>query len=104
LEELPRHQLSDSELRDALRELPGWTSNKARLEKEFRFQDFSRAFGFMTKGALVAEAMAHHPELTNIYNKVSFKLWTHTHKGVTNLDVDLARKIEALVKESQGHQ
>ena len=97
MEELPRHQLSDSELREALKELPGWTAEGGKLEKEFQFQDFSEAFGFMTRVALVAEAMMHHPEWTNVYNKVSFRLWTHTHKGITNLDVDLARKIEALV-------
>ena len=97
MKELPRHQLSDSELREALDELQGWTAEGGKLEKEFQFQDFSEAYGFMTRVALVAEAMMHHPEWTNVYNKVSFRLWTHTHKGITNLDVDLARKIEALV-------
>jgi 4a-hydroxytetrahydrobiopterin dehydratase len=97
LKELPRHQLSDSELREALDELQCWTAEGGKLEKEFQFQDFSEAYGFMTRVALVAEAMMHHPEWTNVYNKVSFRLWTHTHKGITNLDVDLARKIEALV-------
>jgi 4a-hydroxytetrahydrobiopterin dehydratase len=100
--ELPRHKLSEAELRDALQNLPGWKAENDRLRRDYQFEDFVHAFGFMASVALVAESMAHHPEWSNVYNKVSFTLWTHTHGGITNLDADLGKKIAALAKQAQA--
>jgi 4a-hydroxytetrahydrobiopterin dehydratase len=82
----------------ALKSLPGWTSAPGRdaLTKGFRFADFSAAFGFMTRVALAAEAMDHHPEWTNVYNRVEITLTTHSSGGVTALDLALARTIDRL--------
>ncbi|HTK35972.1 MAG TPA: 4a-hydroxytetrahydrobiopterin dehydratase [Caulobacteraceae bacterium] len=82
----------------ALKSLPGWRSVSGRdaLTKDFRFADFSAAFGFMTRVALAAEAMDHHPEWTNAYNRVEITLTTHSSGGVTALDLALARAIDRL--------
>lgn len=74
-----------------------WVSENNRLKKTFKFKDFTEAFGFMTKVALVAEKMNHHPFWTNVYNTVSFELSTHD-KGdkVTEKDRKLAKAIDAL--------
>lgn len=76
--------------------IPGWTLNDNALEKSFIFSDFNEAFGFMARVALVSEQMGHHPEWTNIYNQVHIRLWTHTEGGVTDLDLDLAQRIDAI--------
>lgn len=98
MEELPRHKLSGKELREALKSLPGWKVKAGKLHREYQFDDFVSAWGFMGSVALVAESMSHHPEWTNVYNKVVFNLWTHTHKAISNLDIDLAKKIEKLAR------
>ncbi|OAF71802.1 hypothetical protein A3Q56_00422 [Intoshia linei] len=74
----------------------GWTkcSTKEAIYKEFEFRDFIHAFGFMTKVALKAEKMNHHPEWFNVYNKVNVTLWTHSTKGLTDKDFDLASFME----------
>ena len=100
--ELPRHKLSDAELQEALKSLPGWKAEKDKLHREYKFDDFVKAWGFMASVALVAESMSHHPEWSNIYNKVVFDLWTHTHNGISNLDVDLGKKIEELAQRAQA--
>jgi 4a-hydroxytetrahydrobiopterin dehydratase len=101
--ELPRHKLSDTELQEALNGLPGWKAEKDKLHREYEFDNFVQAWGFMGSVALVAESMSHHPEWHNVYNKVIFDLWTHTHSGITNLDVDLSRKIEELAQRAEPH-
>lgn len=81
-------------------EIPqGWSLSEdgKALEKGFRFKNFSEAFGFLTRVALQAETMDHHPEFTSVWNKVDFRLWTHDAGGVTNRDVELAEAIDALV-------
>lgn len=76
-----------------------WKENDRRLEKEFKFRDFTEAFGFMTKVALIAEKMNHHPTWTNTYNTVSFSLSTHdAGDKVTEKDWELARAIDDLTK------
>jgi 4a-hydroxytetrahydrobiopterin dehydratase len=82
----------------ALTELSGWTKAPDRdaLVRGFRFADFSTAFGFMTRVALAAEAMDHHPEWTNVYNRVEVTLTTHSAGGVTGLDQKLARIVDRL--------
>lgn len=77
----------------ALATLPGWSATPGRdaITKSFRFADFNAAFGFMARVALAAEKMDHHPEWSNVYNKVDVVLTTHDVGGVTEKDVALAR-------------
>lgn len=91
-------KLDDEARGKALAELRGWTAAEGRdaIVKTFRFKDFNAAFGFMTRCALVAEKMDHHPEWRNVYNRVEVTLTTHAAGGVTRRDVDLARAMDAL--------
>jgi 4a-hydroxytetrahydrobiopterin dehydratase len=89
-------RLNETELGDALRSLPGWELREAKLHKAYRFPDFVHAFGFMTKVALLAEQANHHPEWFNVYNQVTIDLTTHDAGGISDLDVELARKIEGV--------
>jgi 4a-hydroxytetrahydrobiopterin dehydratase len=81
---------------DALAQLPGWTDNAGKLHREFKFADFVHAFGFMATSAIAIEAMNHHPEWFNVWNRVVVDLWTHDAGGVTAKDVALARKLDEL--------
>ena len=78
--------------------LPGWTMATGRdaIQRTFKFKDFSEAFGFMARAALVAEKMDHHPEWTNVWNRVDVTLSTHSEGGVTQNDHDLAAAIDDL--------
>lgn len=89
-------KLDETALREALAALPGWTLVAGKLHRELRFPDFVRAFGFMTSVALVAESMDHHPEWSNVYGRVTIDLTTHDAGGITQLDLELARRIDAL--------
>ena len=77
----------------ALAQLPGWRAAEGRdaIVRSFRFADFNAAFGFMARVALRAEALDHHPEWSNVYNRVEVLLTTHDADGVTALDLELAR-------------
>ena len=77
----------------AVTELEGWSAAEGRdaLAKSFRFKDFNAAFGFMTRVALLAEKLDHHPEWSNVYNRVEVVLTTHDADGVTGLDLRMAR-------------
>ncbi|MDD3353632.1 4a-hydroxytetrahydrobiopterin dehydratase [Zoogloea sp.] len=89
-------KLDERECRSALEALPGWRlapGGKAVL-KTFRFPDFNAAFGWMSRVALMAERMDHHPEWRNVYNRVEVSLSTHDVGGVTELDLCLARFME----------
>ena len=88
-------KLTDGEVAAALRELTGWSVQAGKLHREFRFADFSQAFGFMTRGALAAESMNHHPEWFNVWNRVVVDLQTHDAGGLTELDFELARRLSA---------
>jgi 4a-hydroxytetrahydrobiopterin dehydratase len=79
-----------------LAELEGWEEVRGRdaITKTFQFKSFNQAWGWMNRVALVAEKMDHHPEWTNVYGRVEVTLSTHDAGGVTQLDVDLARKME----------
>ncbi len=81
----------------ALKDLPGWNAASGRdaIQRSFHFRDFNQAFGFMTRVALKAESMDHHPEWSNVYNRVEVVLATHDAGGVTELDVALARFMDA---------
>ena len=93
---IPR--LTDA-MRDALvADCPGWTlrSDGLAIERSFKFADFNEAFGFMTRVALHADKADHHPEWSNVYNKVEIKLTTHDAGGLSQRDADMARWIDAL--------
>jgi 4a-hydroxytetrahydrobiopterin dehydratase len=91
--------LSESERADALAGLNGWSFDAARngIVRSFKFADFSAAFAFMTRVALEAEKADHHPEWSNVWNKVDVLLSTHDAGGVTEKDIALAAKIEGLL-------
>ena len=76
----------------------GWslTDGREAITRTFRFKDFSAAFGWMTHAAMVAEKLDHHPEWANVYNRVEVTLTTHDAGGLTELDVELARAMDAL--------
>ncbi len=86
----------------ALAKLGGWSETPGRdaITKKFVFKDFSAAFGFMTRAALVAEKLDHHPEWFNVYKTVEVTLATHDAGGVTKLDVKLAEAMEAIAKQT----
>ena len=92
-------RLSDQQIEDALKELEGWTLENGKLSREFKFANFIEAFGFMTSAAIEAEKMDHHPEWSNVYSKVNVQLVTHDAGGITELDLELARKMDALGKD-----
>ena len=82
---------------EALDALPGWRAHaggRPAIERRLKFADFNTAFAFMTRVALKAEAMDHHPEWFNVYNRVEVVLTTHDAGGVTELDIELARFID----------
>ena len=95
---MERRRLDDSEIRRALEDLPGWTFAAGKLHRELRFEGFAGAFGFMTTMALVSEAMNHHPEWSNVYDRVTIDLTTHDAGGVTAFDLAWARKAEHSIK------
>jgi 4a-hydroxytetrahydrobiopterin dehydratase len=89
--------LTDGQIQYALQELPGWAVVNGKLHREFKFKDFTDAFGFMTKVAIEANTMDHHPEWFNVYNKVVIDLVTHNiGNAISELDVTLAKKIDEL--------
>lgn len=85
-----RTVLANTELEAALERLPGWTLDRQKLYREFVFRDFNEAFGFMSRAALAAEAANHHPEWSNVYNRVRVHLTSHDAGGITQRDLDLA--------------
>ena len=80
----------------ALSKRPEWALVEGKLQREFTFENFSQAFGFMARSALVAESLDHHPEWFNVYNRVEVKLTTHDAGGLTSLDFDLAAEMDAI--------
>ncbi len=90
--------LTADQLDSALNDLTGWTVESGKLHRDYQFDSFVEAFGFMSSVALVAEAMGHHPEWFNVYNRVSIDLVTHDSGGITQLDVDLAKKANQLAR------
>lgn len=88
-------RLADAEIAARLRALPGWSLEAGKLHKAFTFKDFVEAWSFMSAGALAAEALGHHPEWSNVWNRVTVDLTTHDAGGLTTLDFDLAARMEA---------
>ena len=93
-----RTPLTDQEITAALKSLDGWTLTGGKLHREYRFADFVHAFGFMATAAIAVEAMNHHPEWSNVWNRVTIDLTTHDAGGITAKDVELAGKLEALAR------
>lgn len=87
-------KLSGNELDEIVKSMSGWEIEDEKLQKIFKFSNFVEAFGFMTKIALEAEKINHHPEWTNVYNTVSVKLSTHDVDGITDYDIKLAKIID----------
>lgn len=96
---MPATKLSPKDREAAMSGLNGWIYDEAAdaLTRDFKFKDFSEAFAFMTRVALLAQAADHHPEWSNVYNKVSITLSTHSAGGVTEKDISLARAIDKLI-------
>ncbi len=88
--------LTATEIQELAETLPAWSLVDGRLQRQFTFVDFSEAFGFMTRVALIAERLDHHPEWSNVWNRVTIALTTHDLGGLSNLDLELARRIDAL--------
>ena len=88
--------LAQDVLNEAMQELEGWTlvEGGAAIEKTFLFKGFNAAFGFVSRVALAAERHNHHPEWSNVYNRVTVRWTTHSEGGVTDLDLKLARLCE----------
>ena len=90
-------RLSETEITEELKKLEGWTIKDNKLHKEFQFNSFNQAFGFMTRAAMEIEKMNHHPEWFNVYNRITVDLTTHDAGGITNNDINLARILNSLV-------
>jgi 4a-hydroxytetrahydrobiopterin dehydratase len=91
--------LSDAALEAALARLPGWSIVDGKLQREFRFGDFNQAFAFMTRAALLAEQMNHHPEWWNVYSRVRVDLTTHDAGGISELDIEMAGAMNGYAAE-----
>lgn len=87
-------KLNDDEIQKLMTKLPGWKVLNGKLHRTYECKDFVTAFGNMTRVALIAESMNHHPEWFNVWNKVMIDLVTHSVKGISDLDFVLAEKIE----------
>jgi 4a-hydroxytetrahydrobiopterin dehydratase len=93
---MPAKKLNDAEVQEGLKKVKGWSLVNGKLHREFQCKDFVAAFGNMTRVALVAEAMNHHPEWFNVWNKVVIDLNTHSVKGISDYDFTLAEKINGI--------
>ncbi|CUR52503.1 putative pterin-4-alpha-carbinolamine dehydratase [Nitrosotalea devaniterrae] len=91
-------RLTEEQIRTELSGLDGWSVLNGKLHKDFVFDDFIEAFGFMCKAAIHIEKMNHHPEWFNVYNKISVDLVTHDAGGITQNDITLARTLNLLEK------
>ncbi len=90
------NKLSEDQIQSELGELGGWELKDGKLHRTFEFADFNAAWGFMSRVALIAESMQHHPEWFNVYNRVTVDLRTHDVDGISDSDFSLARRMNAL--------
>ncbi len=90
-------KLTEAQISEAVASLDGWQLRDGKLHHEFKFKNFVEAWGFMSRVALLAEKMNHHPEWFNVYSTVRIDLSTHEVGGLSNFDVELATKINALL-------
>jgi 4a-hydroxytetrahydrobiopterin dehydratase len=91
-----RRRLTGDEIELALSALAGWEVAGGKLHREYRFRDFVEAWGWMASASLVIQQMDHHPEWSNVWADVRVDLWTHDAGGITRMDVELAKRLEAL--------
>ena len=91
-------RLSQEEIEQELKNLPGWSVVNDKLHREIQFDSFNQAFGFMTRAAMEIEKMNHHPEWFNVYNKLVIELTTHDAGGITRNDINLARILNSLAQ------
>jgi 4a-hydroxytetrahydrobiopterin dehydratase len=92
-------KLTDAEIAAAIAQLPGWIVAAGKLHREYKFPDFAHAIGFFATAAPAIEKMDHHPEWSNVYNRVTIDLVTHSASGITARDVELARLLEGIAKQ-----
>ena len=86
-------KLSDEQVTEALADLEGWSRDGDKIAREFQFRDFIAALGFITQVGVLAEKANHHPELSNVYNRVTIALTTHDEGGITEKDISLAAAV-----------
>ena len=96
---MPDDTLSSATIETRLRELTYWSLDQGKLYRRFAFADFVEAFGFMSRVALLAETLNHHPEWSNVYNRVDIHLTTHDAGGLTERDFALAGRINRLLAQ-----
>jgi len=92
-------KLSPQAINEQLAQLDGWSLHDDKLQRQFVFRHFVEAFGFMSQVALLAEALDHHPEWSNVYNRVKIELTTHDAGGITQRDFTLAQRINAVLEK-----
>ena len=90
-------RLSEQEIELGLESIPNWRRKGDGIERGYRFKNFIEAFGFMSRAALIAEKMNHHPEWSNVYQRVDVRLTTHDAGGITELDLRLAEEMDRLL-------
>lgn len=95
-------KLTEAEIQARLSKLAGWKVSQGKLHREYKFADFVHAFGFMASAAVQAEALAHHPEWSNVWNRVTVDLTTHDAGGITAKDFELAAAMEAIAGKLAG--
>lgn len=94
---MPATPLTPTQIEALATTLPAWTLTNGKLQRDLRFTDFVEAFAFLTKVALIAEAMGHHPEWSNVWNRVTISLTTHDSGGLSSLDLEMAARIDRLL-------
>lgn len=92
-------KMTDAEVATAIAELSAWRVQNGKLHREYKFADFPHAFGFMATAAPAIEKMDHHPEWSNVYNRVTVDLSTHDAGGITQKDFNLAKLFEGIAKK-----
>ncbi len=92
-------KMKKAEVAVLVKKMPGWSVKGGKLHREYKFVDFPHAFGMMATAAPAIEKMNHHPEWSNVYNKVTVDLSTHDAGGITQKDFDLAALLEGIAKK-----
>jgi len=93
-----RRKVSEEEIQEALKDLPGWEVKDGKLHKEYKFNDFAEAMGWMVQVGIYADKLNHHPDWCNGYSRVTVDLMTHDLGALSTWDLELAAKMEALAK------
>ena len=93
---MSRRKVSEEEIQEALKDLPGWEVKDGKLHKEYKFKDFAAAMGWMVQVGIFADKLNHHPDWCNGYNKVTVDLMTHDMGALSTWDIELAMKMEEL--------